>query len=210
MKSLTCILMLGASTQAIDQRTNHDLEEDDFSGVQVNEELILDEQLGELEASKGPIQALSLKKLSFPVKGAPPAKGKAKAAPVKGAKLAAAKGVKPATAKALKPAGLKATTPPKAKSASAPKTVTLKKAAKWSPSLAAVKKKAGPAANKSKSVTKMPPLASASKIAPKPKAPVAKKVDSKKLTPPKAPVAKKLTPPKKAPATKPVAKSAVK
>ena len=47
--------MLGASTQAIDQRTNHDLEEDDFSGIQVREELATDEQLGELEASKRPI-----------------------------------------------------------------------------------------------------------------------------------------------------------
>ena len=47
--------MLGAATQALDQRTNHDLEEDDFSGIQVNEEIATDEQLGELEASKGPI-----------------------------------------------------------------------------------------------------------------------------------------------------------
>jgi hypothetical protein len=59
MKSLTCILMLGASTQAIDQKshqkTNHDLEEDDFSSIQVDEQLISEEQLSELEASKGPI-----------------------------------------------------------------------------------------------------------------------------------------------------------
>jgi hypothetical protein len=47
--------MLGASTQATDQRTNHDLEEDDFSTIQVQEELVSAEQLGELEAAKGPI-----------------------------------------------------------------------------------------------------------------------------------------------------------
>jgi hypothetical protein len=55
MKSLTCVLMLGASTQAIDQKTNHDLEEDDFSGLQVSEELVSEEQLGQLEATGAPI-----------------------------------------------------------------------------------------------------------------------------------------------------------